>query len=237
MKIRFSDLAALTVRSIPVLLILAWFLTGCSPSTDEGWPPEEETAPQAEELTPAEPGEVIEDEDSPLAGYPIGEVEAVRAFSGNLLAELMESSIACDLLSAEQIARVVGGEWADGIFRWFETEVNRAPGALRGICVWQDIEHRTNITLRVYDDSDVAWAALMDHDQDFSGRIHERALSEGPDIGSDSYRKPHGEQGFDGTCARLDEHIACLTASPRHADEWPEIDGELLEIIADSLHE
>ena len=235
MNIRISDLAVFTARSIPALLILTWLLTGCSPSTDEGWPPEEEAAPQTEELTPAEPEEMIEDEDSPLAGHSVEDIEAVRDFSDDLLTDLMQTSIACDLLSSEQLGEVVGGEWADGIFRWFETEVNLAPGALKGICVWQDVEHRTNINLRVYDDSDVAWAALADHYEALSDRIHERALGDGPEHFPESFRQPHGELGYTGTCARLDQHIACLTAPPRHAAEWVDVDGKLLEIIAAEL--
>lgn len=211
-------------------------LLACSPSTDEGWPPEEDEPSLADELAP-DTEALVEDEASPVAGHPVEEVEAVRGFSDDLVAGLRETSIACDLLSPEQLADVAGGEWADGIFRWFEAEVNLAPGALQGICVWQDIEHRTNITLRVYDDSDIAWAAIKAYDEDFSARIHERSLGEGPEIGSDAYRKPHGEHGYYGSCARLDDHIACLTASPRHADEWAEMDVDLLEIIADSLRQ
>ncbi len=223
------------MRSLLFVVVTAWLLIGCSSSDDEAWPPEDETTPQAEELAPAEPDEMAEDEDSPLAEYPADDVEAVREFTDDMLTDLMETSIACDLLSSEQLGDVVGGDWADGIFRWFESEVNLAPGALRGICVWQDLEHRTNISLRVYDDSDIAWEAIRDYYSGLADRIHERPLGEGPEIGSESYRKPHGEQGYDGTCTRLDEHIVCLNAPPRHADEWVELDKELLEIVAEAL--
>lgn len=235
MTSRPSDLAALTIRFIPALLVLAWLVTGCSPSTDEGWPPEERTSPPAEESTPAESDELSVDEDSPLAGHPAEAIKPVREFSNDLLTELVDTSIACDLLTTDELAGILGGEWTSGIFRWFESEVNRAPGALRGICVWQEIEHRTTLTLSVYDSSDIAWAALRDHDEDFASRIHLRSLGAGPDIGTDSYRIPHGEIGFDGSCARLDDHIACLSASPRHAERWADIDAELLVAIADAL--
>ncbi len=218
-----------------ILLLLAGLLAACSPSDDEAWPPEDEIAPEAEELTPAEPEEIVEDEDSPLAEYPAEDVAAVRTFSDDLVTDLMETSIACDLLSTDQLSEIVEGEWSDGFFRWFESEVELAPGSLRGICVWQEVEHRTNITLRVYEDSDVAWAAIRDHDERFAERIHERTLGDGPEIGSASYRKPHGEQGYDGTCARLDEQIACLSASPRHAREWAELDQKLLAQIEEAL--
>ena len=237
MKKRFDELLAIGGRSLVMATALAWLLTGCSPSTDEGWPPEDEATPQAEELTPAEPEELVEAEESPLAGHAVEDIEAVREFSDDLLTDLMQSSIACDLLSAEQLGEVVGGEWADGIFRWFETEVNLAPGALKGICVWQDIEHRTNINLRVYDDSDVAWTVLEDHYEAMSDRIYERGLGDGPERFPESFRQPHGVQGYNGTCARLDRHIACLTAPPRHAAEWDDIDHLLLEIIADALND
>ena len=222
---------------IVILLLLTGLLAACAPSDDDGWPPEEEEVTETEELMPDDPEGLIEDEDSPLAEHPVDDVEAVREFSDELLSELMETSIACDLLSAEHLADHIGGEWADGIFRWFEPEVNLAPGALRGICVWQDIEHRTNINLRVYDNLDVAWAALKDHYEGVSARIHERELGNGPEAFPESFRQPHGEHGYTGTCARLDRHIACLTAPPRHAGEWTDLDSELIEIIAEAAQD
>jgi hypothetical protein len=163
------------------------------------------------------------------------EISALRQFPDGALAALTEANRACELIASAELAEVFGGEWTEGSFRWFENEQQIAPAALEGICVWQQLEYRTSATLRVYAASDLAWASLLQHDDGFARRFHERQLADGPGLGRDAYRKPAGADGYDGSCVYLEQHIACLSASARHTEQWTEADEKLLALVADRL--
>lgn len=201
-------------------------LAACSPPADQAettW--HERPAEVVDEVEPESPG----DGRPMLSQFSDDEVSAIREFSDDLRSTMAERELACELLSAEDLADTFGGEWSAGSFRWFESELAIAPAALEDICVWQHLEYRTSVTLRVYSWSELAWASLLDHDGAFARRLYDRPLGDGPNMGRDAYRRPTGEEDYEGTCLALDAHILCLGASPRHAEDWTEDDTTLLE--------
>lgn len=210
------------------------FLGACSPSSDDNWPPEEQ-ADATEQETPAVPSAPQAGDAPYLTEFSREEIGRLQAFSDERRAQLIEENFACQLLGADDLAEVVDGEWTDGVFRWFATEFDRAPAALRGICVWQEVEQRSIISLRVYSASDLAWASLKQFDEQRARRLYERSLVDGPGIGNDAYRIPQGETGVDGSCARLDEHLVCFSAAQQHAEGWDTIDRVLIERVEDAL--
>jgi hypothetical protein len=211
---------------------LALLLTACSPPADQPettW--QERPADVVDEVEP----EPTADGRPNLAEFSADEISAIRKSSDEAVMAMAEDNLACKLLSADDLAEVFGGEWSEGSFRWFETELQIAPAALEGICVWQQQEFRTSVTLRVYAWSELAWASLLQHDSAFARRFYDRPLDSGPERGQDAYRKPLGETGHDGTCLALDEHILCLSASARHTEQWVEDDQRLLDRAIERL--
>lgn len=208
---------------------LAWLMTACSPPADQAETTWHEPPSEAAEVEPVKDGRPM------LSQFSEDEISAIREFSDEAMMAMAEDNPACDLLTTEDLAEVFGGEWSDGNFRWFESELQIAPAALQGICVWQQLEFRTSATLRLYDWSELAWASLLQHDSAFARRFYDRALDDGPDLGRDAYRKPMDEAGHDGTCLALDRHIVCLSASARHTERWAEDDQRLLNRAIDRL--
>jgi hypothetical protein len=224
----------LSISRMLVLSLGLLALAACSPPAD-----------QAETTWHEPPAEVVDDHagdpDSPGDGRPVltqfseDAISAIRTFSDESLMALAEANLACDLLMADELAANFGGDWTEGSFRWFENELQIAPSVLEGICVWQQLEYRTSVTLRVYAASELAWASLLQHDHRFARRFYDRDLAEGPDLGHDAYRKPMGTDGYDGSCVLLDAHIACITASARHTEQWQNNDAQLLGLVAERL--
>ncbi len=223
---------------LPALATTALLLSACSPPADQAWPPEDN------EDNAVAPVEAIM-EDSPAAaqieatGRPLPrdfsdeEIAEARAHSRERRTALAEADLACRAVDPGLLENALGGEWGEGLFRWFESEREIAPALLTGTCVWQELELRTSVTLRTYQPEPLAWAALLAYDAERALRIHDRELADGPDIGQDSYRQPAGpEDEGDGTCAWLEEAIICLSASPAHTENWTELDAELIADIA-----
>lgn len=213
---------------------LALGLAACSPPSDQvetTW--HERSSEQVEEVEQ----ESLGDGRPLLSQFSDDEIGAIRAFSDQAVSEIAERDLGCELLSSEDLSETFGGEWSHGSFRWFESELQIAPAALEGVCVWQQLEYRTSATLRIYAWSELAWASLLEHDSAFARRFYDRPLDDGPDFGRDAYRKPMGEDGFDGSCVALDEHILCLSASARHTGNWAEDDQQLLGLAAERLSE
>ena len=223
---------------LPTLAVTALLLSACSPPSDQAWPPE-----NGETATAAPLDAIIEDSPAAAqieaAGRPLlgdfsdQEIAAAREHSRERRAALAEADLACRSADPGLLENYLGGEWGDGLFRWFENERDIAPALLTGTCVWQELELRTSVTLRTYQPEPLAWAALLAYDAERALRIHDRELAEGPSIGQDSYRHPAGpEDAVDGTCAWLDEAIICLSASPAHTGNWNEFDAEFINDIA-----
>lgn len=218
-----------------ILLTLAGFaLVACSPPADQAEPSwQQRPGDTVEEAEVAPPGEGRPS----LSQFSDDEISMLREFSDDSLTALSEANVACDLLEVDELAESFGGKWTEGSFRWFENELQIAPAALAGICVWQQLEYRTSVTLRVYEASELAWASLLQHDDGFARRFYERHLTDGPELGNDAYRKPMGADGYDGSCVLLEEHIICLSASARHTERWTEADQQLLGLAAARLGE
>jgi hypothetical protein len=207
-------------------------LTACSPPADQAETTWQERPAEVVDEVEAEAG----DEGRPLLSqFSDDEISAMREFSDEAVMAIAEENLACQLLGPDDLAEVFGGEWSDGSFRWFESELQIAPAALQGICVWQQLEYRTTTTLRVYRWSELAWASLLQHDSAFARRFYDRPLAEGPQRGRDAYRKPMGEDSYDGSCLALEEHILCLSASARHTDAWSNDDQELFDRAIERL--
>jgi hypothetical protein len=212
-------------------LLMVW-LSACSPPADQAettW--HEREAEVVGEIEPEPPG----DGRPMLSQFSDDEIAAIRESSDQAVMQIAEADLACGLIESDELTEILGGEWTEGRFRWFETELQIAPAALRGVCVWQQLEHRTSLTLRVYDYSELAWASLLQHDDRFARRFYDRPLADGPAIGHDAYRKPMGADGHDGSCVALDDYIVCMTASARHTEQWTEDDTRLLGLVIERL--
>jgi hypothetical protein len=222
-------------RSIVLIMASSGFLmllSACSPPADQAETTWQERPAEAVEEVEVEAG----DEGRPvLSQFSDDEISAIREFSDEAVMAIAEDNLACRLLGPEDLAEVFGGEWSEGSFRWFESELQIAPAALEGICVWQQLEYRTTTMLRVYRWSELAWASLLQHDSAFARRFYDRPLEQGPERGRDAYRKPMGEDGHDGSCLAVDEHILCLSASARHTEQWTEDDVQLLDRAIERL--
>lgn len=216
------------------LVLMCLALSACSPPADQAettWQERSSEVSEEQADEPAPPG----DGRPLMSEFSEQDISAIRQFPDESFRNLAETSAACRLLSPDELGDVFGGEWTEGSFIWIENELQIAPAALEGICVWQQLELRTSVTLRVYAASDLAWASLLQHDDGFARRFYERQLADGPSLGNDAYRKPMGTDGYDSSCVLLDQHIACLSASARHAEQWTEDDQALLELIAERL--
>lgn len=163
-----------------------------------------------------------------------------QRFDDQRLAALAESNIACSLLKPEDLAQVFGTEFSAGRFSWFESELRRAPASLSGICVYAATglpasTSVSTVTLRVYESSDIAWALNQRDDEDFTRRFSQRSMEAAPEIAERAYRKPHGADGFDLTCADLGRHIACLSAHFRLTENWVDKDRAIMERLREGL--
>lgn len=228
---------ACPIALLPILAVTALLLSACSPPADQAWPPEEgedtATAPVEAILEETAATAQLEAAGRPLLSDFSGEeLAAAREHSRERRNALAEADLACRAVDPGLLENYLGGEWADGLFRWFENERDIAPALLTGTCVWQELELRTSVTLRTYQPEALAWAALLAFDAERALRIHDRELAEGPSIGQDSYRKPADpDEAVDGTCAWLDEAIICLNASPAHTGNWTDFDADLINDI------
>ncbi len=163
------------------------------------------------------------------------EIAEMRRFSDEALAALAGNNLACEVLNRQDVAAAFGGEWSEGRFSWFESELRRATSALRGICLFGSIGQQGTVTLRLYESSELAWTLNRRDDQDFTQRFTQRDMEAAPEIAERAYRKPMGADSFDLTCADLGSHIACLSASFRHTDEWTRKDRQIMAVIRNRL--
>lgn len=163
-----------------------------------------------------------------------------QQFGDAQLAALAESNIACSLLRPDDLAEVFGTDFSDGRFSWFENENRRAPAALRGICLYGAVGLPTStsvptLTLRIYKSSDIVWALNRSEDEAFNRRFSQRPMETAPEIAERAYRKPHGADTFDLTCADLGSHIACLSAHFRLTENWVNKDVQIMARIRERL--
>lgn len=163
-----------------------------------------------------------------------------QTFSEEQLVALAEANVACEVLTAEDLAEVFDVEFTEGRFRWLETELRRAPASLQGICAFYATSlpastSPRSLFLRIYDSSPLVWALNRRDDEDYTRRFHHRPIEDAPEIAERAYRRPQGADSFEATCADLGQHIACLWAHFHLTEGWVEKDVEIMSRLADRL--
>lgn len=221
------------------LMALAMLLVACS-GDDSGSMSEleAETRSETQSAAPARAGSGRNEAPAASAqpSFSDEEIAAMKGSPGDeWLVELSQNNLACEVLTREDVAAAFGGEWGQGRFNWFESELRRATTALAGICMFGSMEPHGTVTLRLYESSDLAWELNRRDDEDFTRRFTQRQKEPAPEIAERAYRKPMGADTFDLTCADLGRHIACLSAGFRHTEDWTRKDREIMAVIRANL--